>query len=212
MIALHDTVQRFQIPAQPFLDLIYAREQDQLVKRYRTFAQLLHHCRYAASPVGHLLLQLQECYHADTVRRMDCLCTGLQLTYFWQNVQRDGQADRVYLPEEDRRAAGYADEDLHAQRTTPAFTTLLHFEAERARDFLLRGLPLIDIVPPLLQPEIDRAVHEGMALLDCMAALGYDAWKCRPMLPAWTRARLRLQTWWRRLFVSARDGVKRTGA
>lgn len=212
MIALQETVRRFHIPAQPFLDLIYAREQDQLVKRYRTFEQLLQHCRYAAHPVGHLLLYVQECFHADTVKRMEYLCTGLQLAFFWQNVQRDGQADRVYLPEEDRRATGYADEDLHAQRTTPAFATLLAFEAERARDFLLRGLPLIDFAPPSLRPEMERAVQEGMALLDRLATLGYDAWTHRPVLTVWTSARLRLQTWWRRLSVSPRDEVKRTGA
>src|SRR5437588_6576052 len=34
MVALRDTVGRFRIPPAPFLDLLYAFEQDQIVKRY----------------------------------------------------------------------------------------------------------------------------------------------------------------------------------
>jgi phytoene/squalene synthetase len=60
MVALRDTVRRFHIPPQPFLDLLFAFEQDQLVKRYQTYQQLLDYCRHSANPVGHLVLYLCE--------------------------------------------------------------------------------------------------------------------------------------------------------
>ena len=40
MVALRETVTRFRIPPRPFLELLFAFEQDQLLKRYGTFAQL----------------------------------------------------------------------------------------------------------------------------------------------------------------------------
>src|ERR1700677_3733957 len=44
MIALKPTIERFRIPPQPFLDLLRAFEQDQHVKRYETYEQLLDYC------------------------------------------------------------------------------------------------------------------------------------------------------------------------
>ena len=41
MVALRDTIRRFDIPPRPFLDLLHAFEQDQRVKEYQTYAQLL---------------------------------------------------------------------------------------------------------------------------------------------------------------------------
>ena len=66
MVALRETIRRFSIPPRPFLDLLFAFEQDQLVKRYQTYDQLLGYCRYSANPVGHLVLYLCRCY--DPVR------------------------------------------------------------------------------------------------------------------------------------------------
>src|SRR6516165_2747322 len=57
-VALQDTIQRFDIPPQPFLDLLDAFEQDQRIKRYDTFEQLLAYCRCSANPVGRLVLYL----------------------------------------------------------------------------------------------------------------------------------------------------------
>src|SRR5205823_11436084 len=51
-VALRPTVERFALPIRPFLDLLFAFEQDQLVRRYATFEQLLGYCRNSADPVG----------------------------------------------------------------------------------------------------------------------------------------------------------------
>src|SRR5947208_12041161 len=45
MVALRETIERFEIPPGPFLDLLFAFEQDQLVKSYATYEQLLGYCR-----------------------------------------------------------------------------------------------------------------------------------------------------------------------
>ena len=92
---------------EPFLDLLFAFEQDQLVKRYATFDQLLDYCRHSANPVGHLVLYLCECLRRRNARRWPTTSApALQLANFWQDVARDLDIGRVYLPE--RTAAASA--------------------------------------------------------------------------------------------------------
>src|SRR5579871_6082422 len=43
-VALSETIEKFEIPIEPFLDLIDAFEQDQRVNRYETFEQLVGYC------------------------------------------------------------------------------------------------------------------------------------------------------------------------
>ena len=64
-VALRETIRRFGIPPDPFLNLLIAFEQDQSVKHYATFDELLGYCRNSANPVGHLVLYLFECFDAE---------------------------------------------------------------------------------------------------------------------------------------------------
>ena len=121
MVALRETIRRFNIPAKPFLDLLVAFEQDQHLKRYDTFDQLTSYCNCSANPVGRLVLYLFECFDAGRARLSNEVCTGLQLANFWQDVARDFAIGRVYLPAEDRARFGYTDDDLAAMRFTPQF-------------------------------------------------------------------------------------------
>lgn len=47
-VALRETIEQFELPAEPFLDLISAFEQDQHVTEYETFDQLRDYCRRSA--------------------------------------------------------------------------------------------------------------------------------------------------------------------
>lgn len=198
MIALAPTIHRFGIPAQPFLDLLTAFEQDQVVKEYDTFAQLLEYCRYSADPVGRLVLHLLECFDAERARLSDRICTGLQLANFWQDVARDLDIGRVYLPAEDRRRFGYADEDLRARRATPAFLELMRFQVERTQGIFREGLPLVDRVPRRVAGDVELFVRGGLAILAKIEQKGYDVWD-RPALAPWEKARLLGGALWRRV-------------
>ena len=74
MVALAETIREFAIPPDPFIRLLFAFEQDQLLKRYQTFAQLLDYCRYSANPVGHLVLYLCRSYSRDNAALSDHVC------------------------------------------------------------------------------------------------------------------------------------------
>jgi squalene synthase HpnC len=198
MVALKPTIDRFGIPPAPFLELLHAFEQDQRVKRYDTYEQLLDYCRYSANPVGHLVLYLCECHDAARAALADRICTGLQLANFWQDVARDLDIGRVYLPAEDRRHFGYADADLEARRFTQSFADLLRFEVERARALFEQGLPLVAQVPADMQSDIELFARGGLAILGKIEAAGYNVWQSRPVLSKREKVALLASAMWRR--------------
>jgi squalene synthase HpnC len=204
MVALEPTVRRFRIPERPFLDLLFADEQDQLVTRYDTYDQLLDYCRCSANPVGRLVLYLCEVHDEGRAALSDRICTGLQLANHWQDVSRDLDLGRIYLPREDLERFGVDEETLQARRCTPAFTELLRFEVERTRDLFYRGYPLVERMPPRLQGDIELFIEGGLAILRKIEKAGFDTLTARPVLARWEKGLLLLGALWRRLRSSVR--------
>jgi squalene synthase HpnC len=198
MLALQSTIRQFGIPPGPFLDLLFAFEQDQLVKRYRSYEQLLDYCRHSANPVGRLVLYLGEAFDEARAALADHVCTALQLANFWQDVARDFDLGRVYLPHEDRARFGYPDSDLAARRFTPAFAALMRFEVDRTRDLFYRGFPLVDQVPAGLQADVELFIRGGLAILGKIEGVGYNVWARRPALAKWEKGLLLAGALWGR--------------
>jgi squalene synthase HpnC len=190
LVALQETILQFGIPAQPFLDLLTAFEQDQRVHSYATYAELLDYCRNSANPVGRLVLFLGECHNEERGQFSDRICTALQLANFWQDVTRDLDIGRVYLPDEDRRRFEYADDDLHARRATPAFRELIAFQVQRTRELFHTGLPLVKLVPRELRVQIELFARGGVAILRKIERQNYDVLSKRPKLSKLDKAAL----------------------
>jgi squalene synthase HpnC len=206
LVALQETIRTFNIPPQPFLDLVVAFEQDQHVKEYDTFADLLGYCKNSANPVGRLVLYLCEVHDKKHGELSDYICTALQLANFWQDVARDLDLGRVYLPVEDRERFGYGDDDLRAHRFTPAFAELLRFEVDRTRDLFFRGYPLVDHMPAEVSADVELFIEGGLAILDKIEKRGYDVLSRRPALAKWDKGRLLARALWRRLRGGLRVG------
>ncbi len=179
-IALKPTIDEFQIPPQPFLDLISAFEQDQRVTEYDTFEQLQDYCRRSADPVGRMVLLLCRQSTPEHVAWSDSICTGLQLANFWQDVSRDFDIGRIYLPREDRERFGYGRADFDRRVTNAAFLELMKFEVDRARDSLQAGFPLVERMPGALQIDIDLFIRGGLRILERIERVGYRVWDTRP--------------------------------
>lgn len=184
-VALQETIREFAIPAEPFLDLISAFEQDQTVTEYETFSQLRDYCRRSADPVGRIVLHLCGAYRDETVLWSDSICTGLQLANFWQDVARDFEIGRVYLPQEDRRHFGYTHADLHRRVMNDSFRRLMEFEVDRSRELLLAGLPLVEAVPGRPQVDIELFIRGGLQVLRQIERIDYRVWETRPVVSKW---------------------------
>jgi squalene synthase HpnC len=181
-VALADTVRRFDIPRQPFVDLLTAFRQDQRVTRYPTFDDLLGYCRYSADPVGRLVLYV--CGYRDAERQAlsDFTCTALQLANFWQDVSVDYAKGRIYLPLEDLQRFSVREADISGQKNTGAFCDLMRFEVERARDWFRRGMPLANKVDRELAIDIELFSRGGQEILNAIARQNFRVLGHRPAI------------------------------
>ncbi len=144
MVRLAPTITTFALPREPFQRLIEANRMDQRISSYETWADVKEYCRHSADPVGRMvlgLLRLDE--DAALVGASDDVCTGLQLVNFLQDVPRDLELGRVYLPQEDLRRFGAAE----LRRANDPLRRCLELEAERARGLLRSGRLFRERVP-----------------------------------------------------------------
>jgi squalene synthase HpnC len=190
-MALRGTVQRHDVPPEPFLDLISAFEQDQRTSRYDTFEQLLDYCRRSANPVGRLVLYL--CGYRDERRQRlsDYTCTALQLANFWQDVRRDlRDLDRIYIPRTSLERFGVTEDDLRGDRAGENVKELIRFEVDRTEAMFAQGDELLALLRPAVRRQVALFGAGGRAVLQAIRRQGYDTLRRRPALSARQKAAL----------------------
>jgi squalene synthase HpnC len=171
------TIRRFGLPREPFLRLIEANRMDQRVNEYETWADLQHYCVHSADPCGRLVLGvLRRLDDEEVVAASDSVCTGLQLVNFLQDVPRDLELGRIYLPAEDRRTFG----DPPLDRPSEELRGLLRFEAQRAAELLTAGEVLRERIGGRLGRAVALFSRGGLAALDALEAAGWDVFSGRP--------------------------------
>ncbi|RDG34651.1 squalene synthase HpnC [Streptomyces corynorhini] len=168
------TVRRRSLTPEPFLGLVGANRQDQLVRRYETYDDLLAYCELSANPVGRLVLGITGTASPERIRRSDAVCTALQIIEHLQDVTEDLGRDRVYLPAEDMKRFHVTEAELAAPSAGAAVRSLVAFEAERARLLLDEGAPLVGSVHGRLRLLLAGFVAGGRAALVSIAAAGHD--------------------------------------
>jgi len=171
------TIREFDLPREPFLRLIEANRMDQQVTEYETWADLRHYCVHSADPCGRLVLGvLRRLDDDELVAASDSVCTGLQLVNFLQDVPRDLDLGRVYLPADDRHTFG----DPPLDRPTEELRGLLRFEARRAAELLAAGEMLRERIGGRLGRAVALFSRGGLAALDALEAAGWDVFTGRP--------------------------------
>ena len=183
---LAPTIHEFSLPREPFLRLIEANRMDQRVAEYETWDDLKEYCRHSADPVGRLVLGLLRLDgEPELVAASDDVCTGLQLVNFLQDVPRDLELGRIYLPLEDRRRFGVAALD----RPSPELVELLRYEAARARRLLAGGNVLQERIGGRMGRAVGLFARGGLAALDALESAHWDVFTQRPR-PSRTRLAL----------------------
>jgi len=142
-IALTDCVQKFILPKELFIDLIDAFKQDVSQKRYPDFGELMQYCRRSANPVGRLMLHLYGQTDRKTLAQSDAICSALQLINFYQDMAQDyGELDRIYIPQDEIKAAFVNETYFRSQRTDGPMILLMRKQYQRAHKLLQGGAPL----------------------------------------------------------------------
>lgn len=171
---LQYTVRRCSLTSEPFLGLIAANRQDQLVGRYETYDDLLAYCELSANPVGRLVLAVTGTGTPERIRRSDAVCTALQIVEHLQDVAEDLGRDRIYLPAQDMKRFHVQETDLAAKTAGASVRALVAYEAERALNLLNEGTPLVGSVHGRLKLLLAGFVAGGRAAVRAIAAAEYD--------------------------------------
>jgi squalene synthase HpnC len=186
MRMLQPTVQEFSLQREPFLRLIEANRMDQRISEYQTWEDLREYCRHSADPVGRLVLGLlRREREPELVAASDDVCTGLQLVNFLQDVPRDLELGRIYLPAEDRRRFGVTVLD----RPNAELMRTLEFEAGRARELLSGGRLLQSRIGGRVGRAVGLFARGGLAALEALERAQWDIFTQRPR-PSRTRLAL----------------------
>ena len=161
-LALGASIRSLNLPVHLFEQLLSAFRQDVTVVRYETWNDLLDYCRRSANPVGRLVLRISGYNDARLDAWSDAVCTALQLTNFWQDMNVDMARGRSYLPED---------------VTVPSAVA-------RTRALFLEGRPVCRAVRGRLRFELRATWLGGMRILDRIEQSGFDVMSHRPVLTA----------------------------
>ena len=190
LIALRETIREKNIPQKPFSDLLRAFRQDQRVERYANWEEVLDYCVYSANPVGRLVLYVCGYRDEESQRLSDFTCTALQLANFWQDVSRDLEKGRIYIPLDAIAAHGLSEGDIVERRFDARYVSLMKDLIARTRELFAAGLPLAQRVDATLRIDIELFSRGGMWILDAIEKQGYDTLNRRPALTKSAKVRL----------------------
>jgi len=182
LTALADAVERHHLPVEPLLDLLGAFRLDARDATFATWDDLLGYCRGSANPVGRLVLALYGIEDPEAIRCSNAVCTGLQLTNFWQDLGPDVKRGRLFLPLEDLARFGLHREDVTRPASREALTKLLATECGATRELLNRGAPIVRMTPALLSLQLRGTIAGGRAILKSVERLGWRVLEHRPTL------------------------------
>lgn len=128
-------ISRFDIPLDPFYDLIKGMEMDLQKNRYLTFDDLQLYCYRVASTVGLMCIEIFGYKHKTTKDFAVNLGIALQLTNILRDIKKDLEKGRIYLPKEDMAKFNYSEDELVRYVYNENFRDLMAYEVRRAKTY-----------------------------------------------------------------------------
>jgi squalene synthase HpnC len=165
-LALADVIAHHALPLNALYDLLNAARLGITKKRFANFAELIEYCRYAANPIGRLLLGL---YRSATPRNLsyaDAVCSGLQIISLLRDLGSDYQdKGRIYLPQDEMARFGVSEAHFDEERCDESLSRLIELQMQRAQRLLQAGAPLGHALKGRAGLEVRLIILAGMRLL-----------------------------------------------
>ncbi len=180
--ALHHTLTRYAIPRAHLDAVLDGVAMDLDTDRYETFADLYRYCYRVASAVGLACVCVWGAPAADAGPFAEAAGVAFQLTNILRDLAEDARRDRVYLPQEDLRRFGYAEDELRAGLRNDRFRDLMRFEAERAYAYYEAAAPLGGLLPPAGRAVFLVMLRTYRGLLDAIVRRDFDVFSGRVRL------------------------------
>lgn len=179
---LSDVVVRNNLNPEYFTNLISAFKQDVLKYRYNNFDEVLDYCRRSANPVGRIVLNIFNIFDEDAYRYSDLICTALQLTNFYQDVEIDYAKGRIYFPLDEMNHFQVTENMFEMKENNHNFSSLLKHSINRTRNFFTEGKNLFQFLKGRLKLEIKWTVAGGEKILSKIEKNNFQIFGKRPKL------------------------------
>lgn len=192
---LQPWIAEFELPREPFEQVIDGVEMDLRKQSYQTFCELREYCLRVASAVGHICIAIFGCRDEASRAYATDLGIALQLTNIIRDVRTDLARGRLYLPLEDLARFGCTEEALRAGAASESVRQLLRFECERAREFYRSAEQRLGVSNRrrLVAARIMGAIY--LAILSRIERRDYDVFSEVVRVPRPKRAVIAATTW-----------------
>lgn len=204
LAALHDAVDRFDIPTDTFDAFLRSMRMDVpgdplFRNRYRTWTELAEYTHGSAAVIGIQMLPLLGVADPEPEVSAGAALLGnaFQLTNFLRDVAEDLDRDRIYLPTTELAAFGVDEAHLRGcrdrQTTSPELRRALAHLIAINRDQYRRCVPSIRALPPRTRPAIASAAAVYADILTQIERIDYAVLGHRATVPRVRRAGLALR-------------------
>ncbi len=179
-LALADTLQRFEVPLAPLLELLDGVAEDLEPDAVADFATLYEYCRKVAGGVGLMLGPVLGASGGEFEAHGVDLGIAMQLTNVLRDVAEDLDEGRLYLPADELAAHGVSRADLERRVMSPALRLFVIEQVRRARYYFSRGDAVVPLFPTdgsRLTVRLLQRTYAG--ILDRIEARNFDLFRGR---------------------------------
>ncbi len=152
--AFIDSVRRWRLPRAPFDDMLLGQRQDLTLTSLADWPALREFCRRVASTVGVLCVRVWGLDDPRDLELAEARGIAFQLTNILRDLREDHARGRVYLPQDELRAAGLSIDELLSWRSPEICRRFVAEQAARARTHYRESAPLDDRLEPACRPTL----------------------------------------------------------
>jgi len=192
---LVETIRNFNIPIDPFFDLIKGMEIDLQRQRFESFEDLIDYCYKVASTVGLMSIEIFGYKNKSTREYAVNLGLALQLTNILRDVKKDAEQGRIYLPREDLERFNYSEEELLANVYNENFIRLMRFETERAKEFYRKATESLSYEDKPAMLAARAMQHIYFRLLKQLEKKNFDVYSQEIKVPKIEKVGIALGVW-----------------
>jgi len=192
---LSRTIQKFNIPLEPFFDLLKGMEMDLQKKRYITFNDLRTYCYNVASTVGLMCIEIFGYRHPSAKDFAVNLGIALQLTNILRDIKKDAEKGRIYLPKEDLEKFNYYESDIFNNTYNENFQRMMKYQVERARYYFDSATASLNLEDKKAMFAARAMQHIYYRMLNKIVDVGYDVYSKKINVSTFQKVGISLGVW-----------------
>ena len=192
---LGKTISNFNIPLDPFFELIKGMEMDLQKDRYKSFDDLQLYCYRVASTVGLMCIEIFGYKNPSTRDFAINLGIALQLTNILRDIGKDAENGRIYLPQDDLKKFSYSENEVFEKIFNENFKDMMTYEVGRAKHYFDTATSNLDLDDKKTMFAARAMQHIYFKMLEKIVAADYDVYNNNIKVSTFEKAGISLGVW-----------------